>query len=39
VAAFGVIETMPARGLVIFMFIAGAVTLFVWGEPLISALI
>ena len=38
-AALGVIDVVPARGLAIFMFIAGAVTLFVWGGPLVSALI
>ncbi len=38
-AALQVIDVVPARGLAIFMLAAGAVTLFVWGAPLVSALI
>ncbi len=30
---------MPRRGLAAFMFVSGLVTLFVWGEPLVSALV
>jgi hypothetical protein len=30
---------LPGRGLAIFMFVAGFITLFVWGAPLITALI
>ena len=30
---------LPVRGLAIFMFAAGSVTLFVWGAPLVTALI
>jgi hypothetical protein len=30
---------LPSRGLAIFMFIAGLITLYVWGSPLVTALI
>jgi len=30
---------LPIRGLAIFMFVAGLITLFVWGAPLVTALI
>lgn len=30
---------LPGRGLAVFMFLAGAVTLFVWGAPLVSAML
>ena len=39
VAALTVMDVVPARGLAIFMLLAGAVTLFVWGSPLVSALL
>ncbi|MFW5713925.1 MAG: hypothetical protein ACOCYU_04570 [Brevefilum sp.] len=39
IAALEVIDVVPARGLAIFMFIAGGVTLVVWGAPLVTALI
>lgn len=38
-AAFGDLSSLPGRGLIIFMFISGAITLFVWGAPLIEALV
>lgn len=33
------LSSLPGRGLIIFMFISGAITLFVWGAPLIEALV
>lgn len=39
VAALEVMDVVPARGLAVFMFLAGTVTLFVWGAPLVSALV
>jgi hypothetical protein len=33
------VSDLPRRGLAIFMIIAGLVTLFVWGAPLVSALL
>ena len=39
VAALTVMDVVPTRGLAIFMLLAGAVTLFVWGSPLVSALL
>lgn len=38
-AALDMSQSLPGRKLAIFMFVAGAVTLFVWGMPLITALI
>ena len=37
-AAVDDLISLPGRGLVIFMFVSGATTLFVWGAPLIEAL-
>jgi len=39
VAALEGVDAVPSRGITIFMLVAGAVTLFVWGAPLVSALI
>lgn len=33
------LPNLPRRGLAIFMFAGGAVTLFVWGEPLVTSLL
>jgi len=38
-AALEGLSVVPARGLAIFMLFAGGVTLFVWGAPLVTALI
>jgi len=38
-SAFDDLGSFPGRGLVIFMFVSGAITLFVWGAPLIEALV
>lgn len=39
VAGLDVLAVVPGRAIAVFMFIAGGVTLFVWGSPLVSALI
>lgn len=33
------LSSLPGRGLIIFMFVSGLITLFVWGAPLIEALV
>jgi hypothetical protein len=38
-AGRGDLSSVPIKGLAIFMFLAGAVTLFVWGAPLVMALL
>lgn len=38
-AELGDLSSLPTRGLSIFMFVSGVITLFVWGGPLIQALV
>jgi hypothetical protein len=38
-AAFDDLSSLPGSGLIIFMFVSGAITLFVWGAPLIEAFV
>ena len=38
-AAFDALSSLPRRALSIFMFVSGGVTLFVWGAPLVDALV